>query len=399
MSFFLESKIDIQKHNAEVKKVWDAFSQRRPVRVPVTIGGSIRNLFENPAINPTGWTFKDFFTNPRAQIDCQLAYQKWVRHNVVCDLELGPPQDGWQLNIDFQNSYEAGWFGCPLHYFGNGVPDTIEILKEDKTKLSKLKDPDPLYGNLLGRAMEFYDYMQAECPRMEFEGLPVRPPVTIPGEGTDGPFDAAYKLRGAAETCLDMYEDPQYFHELMTYVTENIIRRMKAIRAWRWEKHPDAPDKGKFKRANWGFADDAIAMLSTADYEKFIFPYHQRMAQEFSDGSPISIHLCGDATRHFRFLRDNLNVYAFDTGFPVDFGKLRRELGPEVQINGGPTVMLLKDGAPEAIRREVQRICHSGIMAGGRFVLREGNNMAPGTPLENIAAMYAAGKAFGVYAY
>ena len=31
----------------------------------------------------------------------------------------------------------------------------------------------------------------------------------------------------------------------------------------------------------------------------------------------------------------------------------------------------------------------------GRFVLREGNNMAPGTPIENIEAMYYARRKYG----
>jgi len=396
MSNYLKSKIDFDRHNEECRKVWDAYNQRKPIRVPIIVGGSIRNLLQNPEINATGYTFGDFFKNPQAQIECQLAYQKWRRYNLVCDNEMGPPKNGWQVGIDFQNSCEASWFGCPLQYFGNDVPDTSEILKEDKSKLYQLQTPDALHGGLLGRAMEFFDYMQAKCPQMEFEGLPVKPPVTIPGEGTDGPFDLAYKLRGAAEVCLDMYEDPKYYHDLMTFITDNVIRRMKAIRQWRWARNPDAPDKGKFN-GSWFFADDAIAMISTKDYEQFVFPYHKRLVEEFSDGSSVSIHLCGDATRHFKFLRDRLNVQVFDTGFPVDFAWLRKELGPDVQINGGPTIMLLKDGKPEQIRQEVKRICKSGIMEGGRFVLREANNLAPCTPVENIAAMYEAGQKYGRY--
>ncbi len=135
MGSFLKRKIDFEKHNEECRKVWDAFNQRRPIRVPITVGGSIRNLFQNPEINTTGYTFEDFFKNPQAQIECQLAYQKWCRYNLVCDNEMGPPKNGWLVGIDFQNSYEAGWMGCPLHYFGNDVPDTSEILKEDKSKL------------------------------------------------------------------------------------------------------------------------------------------------------------------------------------------------------------------------------------------------------------------------
>ena len=34
---------------------------------------------------------------------------------------------------------------------------------------------------------------------------------------------------------------------------------------------------------------------------------------------------------------------------------------------------------------------------GRRFILREANNMAPCTPVENIEAMYDAAKEFGKY--
>jgi len=157
MSWYLDRTPDIERHNAEVNAVWQAFREGHPTRVPVAIHGSIRNFIQNPALNDTGWTFEDFFSNPQAQIDCQLGYQKWCRYNLVCDSEMGPPKGGWQLGIDFQNSYDAGWFGCPLHLAGNAVPDTLEILKEDKHKLYEMECPDPLRGNLLGRAMEFFE--------------------------------------------------------------------------------------------------------------------------------------------------------------------------------------------------------------------------------------------------
>ena len=398
MSYVLQHDMDFDKHNEEVSRVWEAYWAGEPRRVPVTVSGSIRNLFGNPEINTTGYTFADFFCDPEAQIRCQLVYADYVRHNIVCDLPMGIPEEGWQVNIDFQNSYEAGWFGCPLHVSGNAVPDTTEILKEHKERLYDLAPPDPLRGGLLGRALEFFEVMWEKCPRLEYRGKPVLPPRFLPGEGTDGPFNLAYKVRGATEVCLDMYEDPEYYHDLMGFVTEAIIERMKALRRWRWERFPDSPDRGCFRRPGWGFADDAVAMLSCRDYERFVLPYHRRLVEEFSDGGRISIHLCGDATHLFPLLKERLNVWSFDTGFPVDHGALRRALGPEVEIRGGPTVMLLQSGTPAQIQDEVRRICGSGIMEGGRFILREANNLAPRTPVENILAMYEAGKRFGIVA-
>ena len=69
--------------------------------------------------------------------------------------------------MDFQNSYEAAWMGCPLRYFGAGVPDTEPILSDCKDRLYDLAPPDPLRGGLLARAMDFFDYMHERCPEMK----------------------------------------------------------------------------------------------------------------------------------------------------------------------------------------------------------------------------------------
>lgn len=397
MAFYLNKPIDFVRHNAEVDEVWRSYHEGAPHRVPVMVTGSIRNYIQNPTLNDTGYTFKDFFTDPEAQIRCQLAYEHWRRHHLPCDMEMGLPQKGWTLNVDLQNSYDAGWFGCPLHFSDNAVPDTIEILKEDKFKLYDMECPDLLRGGLMGRAMEFFEYMHDRCRNLEYEGLPVNPPQMLQGEGCDGPLDAAYKLRGATEVCMDMMMDPEFYHDLMTFVTDALIQRMKAFRQWRWERFPDSSDKGHYGRPGYGFADDAVALLSLEQYREFVFPYHRRMVDTFSDGGPIGVHLCGDATHLFRFLRDELNVHNFDTGFPVDHGWLRGQLGPEVQIAGGPSVMRVKDGPPGRIREEVRGICHSGVMEGGRFILIAANNLAPCTPVEHVVALYEAGKEFGQY--
>jgi len=66
------------------------------------------------------------------------------------------------------------------------------------------------------------------------------------------------------------------------------------------------------------------------------------------------------------------------------------ELGTDVEVKGGPYVALPRSGPPE-------RICGSGVMEGGRFILRAGNDLVPCTPVEHIAAMYEAGPRFGKY--
>ena len=98
-----------------------------------------------------------------------------------------------------------------------------------------------------------------------------------------------------------------------------------------------------------------------------------------------------------RWLKEDLGVNDFETGFPVDHGRIRRELGPDVTIHGGPTIMLLRDSSPDEVRAEVGRILDTGVCEGGRFVLREANNLAPNTPFANLAAMYETARAWSGY--
>lgn len=396
MGFFIKEKIDYKKHNEEVRRLWEDYKERKHNRVPMVIGGSIRNFFENPYLNKDGYTFYQFYNDPDIHLKCQLLFQKWWRENILCDAEMGIPEE-WRVNIDFQNNYEAGWFGCEIVYLGNFTPpDTHPLLKENKNKLYELEPPHSLKGNLLGRAFEFFEYLNEKCKNFEFEGRPVKGPLTIPGEGTDGPFTVAAKLRGLTEIFFDMIDDEQYFFDLMDFVTENIIRRMKEIRKWRAER--EGKKETNFKSDIFGFADDLIANLSVEKYKDFVFPFHKRLVEEFKEkDGKVHIHLCGDAQHLFKFLKENLDVMSFDTGFPVDFKKLREELGEEVEIIGGPSIVLLKGGNEEDVINEVKRICESGIMKGKRFIMREGNNLAPLTPVENIVAMYRAINIHGRY--
>jgi len=87
----------------------------------------------------------------------------------------------------------------------------------------------------------------------------------------------------------------------------------------------------------------------------------------------------------------------FDTGFPVDLTQLRKDLGPDVLIYGGVEVALLLYGTPTQVYERTKEILLSGIKDGGRFVLRDANNLPPAAPAENLAAMYQACLDYGGY--
>jgi len=378
---------DFARHNEEQKALWDAYRKGNPPRVPMIVGCNVRMLILDKKLNDRNVTFRDYSEDPDIMLETNLKFQKWLRFNLLHDGELGLPPEGWGVQVDFQNYYEAAWFGCPVFYREGQVPDTEPILAGDKKNLLFDRGiPDP-FGGLMKKNLEYYLYFREKQKQgYSYEGLPIKS-VSPSGMGTDGALTLATNLRGV-EIYTDIYEDPAYVEKLFDFIIQATVLRLKA-----WAKYLG------WKEKNQGmfFADDSVQNISLDTYKTVVMPFHKKMLGELTLGGPNNIHLCGDSTRHFRTLRDELNVRMFDTGFPVDFGWLRKELGEDVEIYGGPNVNLLLSGSEEEVRNETKRILSSGIMKGGKFVLRDGNNLAPRTPARNITAMYEAVKEYGKY--
>jgi uroporphyrinogen-III decarboxylase len=290
------------------------------------------------------------------------------------------------ISPDFQNTYEAAWLGCEVLFSGDQVPATHPGFVECPEKVMEGGVPDPFSGTL-ARGLEFFERYRERASRETFLGRPIEAMLPGWGYGTDGPMTVACNVFGAQFVCEALAADPDRVRVLLDFVTESIIQR---ITAWRTRfGHP-------IKRDGFIYADDSIALISTRMYKEHILPCHRRILDALATDVGRGIHLCGNATRHMRTIHEELNVNWFDTGFPVDFAWLRDQLGPEVTIQGGPHVDTVRFGSPENIRIESRRILQTGILEGGRFVLREGNNLAPGTPPENGEALYHAGWEHGL---
>ncbi|HEY0866784.1 MAG TPA: uroporphyrinogen decarboxylase family protein [Fimbriimonas sp.] len=381
-------RIDAVRHNEEVAEVWEAYRAGDPIRVPMILGSTPRFTSEIPDWNPHGITYEDVFEDPMLMLQRQIEHQAWVRHTLPQDAEWGLPLDGWRVEVNFENVYEAAWFGCPIQFEPGQIPDTLPILDDDRRNLLFDRGiPEPFEG-FMGKAWAFYGRQkEAASQGWSYLGRPLLD-VWPCGMYTDGPLTIACNLRGATRFLGDLAEDDNYADDLLEFVTTAVIGRLKSFRR-RLGLEVQAE--------SFGFADDAILHLSVDMYRERILPHHRRMVDELSRGGAGSMHLCGNATRHFPTIVKELNVRSFDTGFPVDHGALRRELGPEVEIAGGPSVPLLLGSDPESVARETASILDSGVMEGGLFIMREGNSLAPDTPLENLRTMYETTRRCGRY--
>jgi uroporphyrinogen-III decarboxylase len=379
---------DFKEHNRQTRQLWEDFHKGVHQRVPMIAGVSDRYYVLNPATNPKGVSFYDYSNDPDLMFDMQCAFSEYARFHIPGDHEMGVPEAGWTVNVDFQNYYEAAWYGCQVCYPEGEVPFAVPMLGDDnKEQLFAQGLPDP-FGGFMSKAKEYYDRFRERMKTRTILGQR----ITELGAWfttTDGPFTVACELRGADKLCVDIYEDPDFYHQLMDYLTESMIQRMKA-----WRKYMGQPEITKA----FGFADDSIMLLSREMYREYVLPYHKRMAQALSTMEERGgVHLCGDATRHFKTLRDELNIYSFDTGFPVDHRALCQELGPEVVIQGGPRAQLIQMGSREEIRAESKRILDEVKPVSRTFIFRDGNDIPPYTPLENIQALYDACLEFGRY--
>lgn len=380
--------MDFKQHNREVRALWEAFQKNTHTRIPMITGISDRFFVMNNHTNPGKISFYAYSNNPKLMFDMQCKFSEYDRFHIVGDREMGIPEEGWNVNVDFQNYYEAAWYGAEVCYPKGEVPYAVPFLHDDnKEELFHKGLPDP-FGGFMAKGKEYYDYFRDRSAKETILGQRISS-IGAWFTGTDGMFTVACELRGADNLCIDMYEDPDYYHRLMDYLTESTILRMKA-----WRKYMGRPLIEK----SFGFADDSILLLSSEMYREFVLPYHKRLAKALSTMEERgSVHLCGDATRHFKTIRDELNVYSFDTGFPVNHRALCLELGDEVVIQGGPKAQLVHSGTPAQIEAESKRILEEVKPVSRRFVFRDGNDIPPYTPLENIQALYDACLKYGNY--
>jgi hypothetical protein len=352
----------------------------------VVLATNPRVVLMNSKWNPEGITFQQAAEDPRTHVMVSLyhqLYRRMVVHRHTDDPTEPPPV--WDADLCVYNVHEAAMLGAPLEYLAQQVPDTEPWLNDDnKHEVFEIDIEHPLDNAYIRNRLAFWREMEKVCSDLIFEGRPVRlrPWALV---GSDGPVTVAMNLRGSS-FMEDLVVDEPYADELMRFAMAAAIRRRDAMYAY-WG---DRIEPSGF------FADDSIAMISTPMYRQRVLPLHR---QWYSSGpaGPRAIHLCGDATRHFSVIHEELDVTSFDTGFPVDHGALREQLGDEVEILGGPPVAALLDGTADQVYEQAGQILGSGVKRGGRFVLREGNNLPPNVPEENMAAMYQASLDFGRY--
>ena len=126
------------------------------------------------------------------------------------------------------------------------------------------------------------------------------------------------------------------------------------------------------------------SMISPDMYERFAFPYEQRMLEEAHlQGVPYLLHICGNTDRILQSLA-TMNLDAVELDYKTQVESICKFLGNHTTLFGtvDPSgVMAL--GTTDDVRRETQKILD--IYSGNpRLVIGAGCAIPPIAPEENI---------------
>lgn len=377
----------VEKHNREVREVWESFKADRPTRVPVSFSGARTMYMEKNQID-----YRNYYGDPDEMIRLQLEVQLYARSLPLGDTILGELPEDWSVNVDFHPVESASCFGCPVMF----RPDAVPAHECAHLSLEQCRDmpmPDLLTSGLLPRQREFMNRFDQMCGNaLSFLGKPVkRTKPSLPSTG-GGTFSTALDIRGP-DIMTDMYENPEFVHSFLERIAEWHIA---LHRAWCGiDGIPygmDKPDGG-----DYSIFDHGIDMLSSEMYDEFVASLIIKICKKYGKRPSSILHHCGRGTHLFSLIKkkfDLTRIHALT--WPLnDVAKVRREIGHDVWIDAVISDSILRT-TPAAIRQAVKDFLSPEVKGKGRLSIWVPGEVF-GIPHDNYLALYDSVKEHGRY--
>ena len=383
MAEIIEIAVPIEEIEARRERVTQAQHFETPDRVPVIPG--IAHRFLVPQV---GVRFRDYYADPETMLRTQILAQKWLMENIRTDAHsiTGAWCGAW---TDFQNTFEAGSLGCEIHFPDDDIPWMGDGWVKTDADLRRLEEMDYVHGGINARQIEYRRKMieVADKYPVRFQGGPVFYPGANPAltNTSDGPFGVAGDIMGAVEVFAAIYERPDFLHEVLRIVTDKMIEWLDFC----------AEEMQSPRPLDFAWTDDLAVSLSADTFREFALPYDQKLRNHF-DGW-IRLHMCGKTNHLLEIFRDDLRIHELQGfGFQVDLDRIAAVMGGRVVLIGNVNPLLIETGTPEQVREATRRVIEKLAPYRG-LIIQDGNNVPPGSPLENINAMMEAAELYGRY--
>lgn len=282
-------------------------------------------------------------------------------------LAAGQVRVAEEYGFDYVNTMsdparEAADCGAAVEYFDAQPVALVEdrALLADKTKLARLKRPDPLGGGRMHNGIQAVALLKQQVGNDKLvEGW------------IEGPMAEASDLRGINTLMLDFYDDPAFVRDLFEFVVDMELQFARA----QVEAGIDL----------MGVGDAAASLIGPGLYEEFIWPYEKKLVDGLHAlGTPVRLHICGNTRRILGGMgRLGCEIVDLDSLAPMAEG--RAEMGPDQVLLGNINpVSVLRNGTPEGTVHAIAE-CHA--QAGSRYIVGAGCEVPRGTPPENLRAL------------
>ncbi len=383
MNKIIEIDLSVEELEKRKERIEKTKKFETPDRVAVLPGLALRFL-----IPQIGASFKKYYSDPEEMLRAQIYAQKWVLENVKTDAYsiTGAWVGAW---TDFQNTFESGSLGCDVIFPDDDIPWVGSAWIKDDQDLKKLEMMDFINRGINAKQLQFRNKMMevAEKYPVRFKGGEIFYPGARPSltHTSDGPFGVAGDLMGQTEIFTAVYERPDFVKELLRIVTDKLIQYLDYC--WEIERLP-VPK-------NFSWTDDLAVSLSPEQFKDIVLPSEKRLRFNF-DGY-VSLHMCGKSDHLLKIFRDDLKINELQGfGYQVDLDYISEVMRGKVILIGNIDPMLIYSGTPEQIKTEVKNVINKLAKHRG-LIIQDGNNIPPGSPLENINAMMEAAEEFGKY--
>jgi uroporphyrinogen decarboxylase len=381
MAKIIEIGVAAEEIESRRRRVEASRRFEKPDRVPVLPAVAHRFL-----IPKVGTKFRDYYGDPETMLRTQILAQKWLLENIRTDAHsiTGPWVGAW---TDFQNNFEAGSLGCEVIFPEDDIPWVGPGWVKTEADLRRLEAMDFIHSGLNARQIAYRKAMidiAADYPVRFRDG-----PVFYPGaqasltHTSDGPFGVAGDLMGKTEIFLAVAERPDFVSELLGIVTDKLIAYLDFC--WREEALPTPRD--------FAWTDDLAVSLSAGTYREIVLPFEKKLRFHF-DGR-ASFHMCGRSDHLLEIFAAELRIDEYQGfGYEVDLARIARVMGGRVVLVGNVNPMLILSGPPARVIQATRRVIEALAPLGG-FIVQDGNNIPPGSPVENINAMMEAAEMYG----
>jgi uroporphyrinogen decarboxylase len=302
-----------------------------------------------PAIALTGVTVSDVVTDPRAQVDAQLA--------------LLARFDAPILLSAMDLSLEAEAFGCAVVASDADVPTVTGRLVTSRAAADALAVPRPGAART-GVPLDTVRRLRQLAGERRVLGCCI------------GPFSLAARLVGVSEAMELTIADPELMHALLEKSATFLTGYVQAFQ--------QAGAHGLV------MAEPAAGLLSPRGMSAFSSAYIRRIAGAVDRASfSIVLHNCAAKLVHLPAILET-GLTSFHFGAPMDVVAALAKLPPDVVVCGNldPAAVFLQMRPEDVAQRTTSLLTVTA--AHRNFVVSSGCDLPAGVPLASLAAFYEA---------